>query len=141
MAYKILVVDDEEEMRNAVAQTLEFILKKNNVQIDEGENVAYLKEMMLNGEYNLTLTDNNMPDGNAMDALEELDRHSAIGGEEERRGGSKLPLIVMSERGGQDALDLAERVARLKNFDATYVRKPFGVRELTEALKHYGLVQ
>ncbi|MDP3881692.1 MAG: response regulator [Nanoarchaeota archaeon] len=132
--YKILLVDDEPDVRDAYAATLGFLLGKNNIQLEVGENVQFLRNQLLEGNYDLTFTDNNMPDGDAIDTLEELDQHPAI--RERMQGkGSKLPVLLAS--GLMDSI-ISGRAAKLENMAVTSLYKPTNLPDLRRVLHEYG---
>src|ERR1035438_10733950 len=77
MLGKILVVDDEEIIR----ESLSFILRKEGYEVDEAENGRVAQSKLLEGKYDIVVTDLEMPQMRGIELLEEikkLDIHTSI---------------------------------------------------------------
>ena len=77
MSGKILVVDDEEIIR----ESLSFILRKEGYEVDEAENGRVAQSKLLEGKYDIVVTDLEMPQMRGIELLEEikkLDIHTSI---------------------------------------------------------------
>lgn len=107
--YKILVVDDEDNIRNLVCK----YAKMSNLDADEAENGLICINKLKENDYDLVVMDIMMP---------ELDGFSAV---KELRKFSKVPVIMLSARN--------EEYDKLYGFDLgidDYVTKPFSPKEL-----------
>ena len=107
--YKILVIEDETNIRNF----METILESNNYQMISAENCAMGQTMLLSHNPDLVILDLGLPD---MDGLEFL-RFA--------RKDSTVPIIVLSAR-----TDEQDKVTALDLGANDYVTKPFGTAEL-----------
>jgi len=77
MSGKILVVDDEEIIR----ESLSFILRKEGYEVDEAENGKVAQGKLLEGKYDIVVTDLEMPQMRGVELLEEIkkmDIHTSI---------------------------------------------------------------
>ncbi len=68
MAEKILVVDDEEIIR----ESLSFVLKKEGYIVDEAENGKAAYDKILRDSFDLVITDIEMPGMKGIDLLAEI---------------------------------------------------------------------
>src|ERR1017187_612105 len=115
MLGKILVVDDEEIIR----ESLSFILRKEGYEVDEAENGRVAQSKLLEGKYDIVVTDLEMPQMRGIELLEEikkLDIHTSI--------------IIITAFG---SLDTA--ISALRAGASDYILKPIEFDELLIKLK------
>ena len=121
MATRILVVDDEAEVRAAVRRGLELMGYEIEVASDGLEGVNKVE----NWRPDVVLLDLAMPKMGDLSAIENI------------RGWSKVPIIVLSVMGEQ-----GDKVRALEAGADDYLTKPFGLPELHArirvALRHAG---
>ncbi len=111
---KILVVDDEELIRNVIKEYL--IL--DNYEVDEAENGLEATIKVKNNKYDLIIMDIMMPRMDGFTAVKEIKKNHNI------------PCIMLSAR--------SEEFDKLNGFDIgidDYVTKPFSPRELVARVK------
>ncbi|MCR4805431.1 MAG: response regulator transcription factor [Clostridia bacterium] len=106
---KILIVDDEQKIREVIREYAEF----NHYETGEAEDGMQAVNMCLNGDYDLVIMDIMMP---------KLDGYSAC---KEIKKDKDIPVIMLSARG--------EEYDKLFGFELgidDYVVKPFSPKEL-----------
>ena len=111
---KILIVDDEDKIRNVIKEYCET----NNYETEEAQNGQIALDKLLENHYDLLILDIMMPEMDGFTMLKELPK--------ERR----VPTIVLSARG--------EEYDKLTGFDLgidDYVTKPFSPKELMARVK------
>ena len=109
MTKKILVVDDEQSMRD----TLQIMLEKEGFSIDLAVNGLEALEKFKKGKYDLILTDLKMPEYNGIKLTEEITSQSDI------------PIIIMT------AYATKEEAIKALNLGASFfIEKPFKKPEL-----------
>ena len=111
----IVAIDNDE----VLLLMLKEMYAQEGIRCDICTDVAALMEMIRRKEYNLLLTDLNMPDINGFELLELL-RSSNVG------NSPKIPVVVTTASGSCDAEELLER-----GF-AGCLFKPFSISELLE---------
>ena len=107
---KILVVDDEEPIVDAIS----YNLKKEGLTVDTASDADECISRFLSGNPNLVILDVMLPSGSGLDLCRRLHRHNAA-----------LPVLLLTAR--------AAEADCLRGFDAgadDYVVKPFSMREL-----------
>lgn len=112
--YKILIVEDEENIRGLVAALVEA----NGYQAIEANNCATGKLMMTSYVPDLVILDLGLPDADGIELLTEI------------RKDSLTPVIVLSARS-----DEKEKVQALDLGANDYVTKPFGSAELVARIR------
>lgn len=115
MAEKILVVDDEKIIRESLA----FILRNENYNVDEAENGSDAYELILKNFYDLVITDLEMPGIKGIDLLEkikEINIHTSV--------------IIITAFGS-----LNTAISALRNGAADYILKPVEFDELLIKIK------
>jgi two-component system KDP operon response regulator KdpE len=121
VATRILVVDDEAEVRAAVRRGLELMGYEIEMASDGLEGVSKVESW----RPDLVLLDLAMPKMGGLSAIENI------------RGWSKVPIIVLSVMGEQ-----GDKVRALEAGADDYLTKPFGLAELHArirvALRHAG---
>lgn len=115
MAEKILVVDDEEIIRESVS----FILSKEGYEVTEAENGRVAHEKLLDGYYDLVITDLEMAQMNGLQLMEVISRFTVA-----------IPVIVVTAYG---SLDTAIKALRYGAYD--YILKPVEFEELIIKIK------
>lgn len=111
---KILVVDDEELIRDVIKEYLEA----NNYIVEEASNGVEALEKLENNKYDLLILDIMMKELDGFSMLDRLDKSKMI------------PTIVLSARG--------EEYDKLHGFDLgidDYLTKPFSPKELVARVK------
>jgi two-component system KDP operon response regulator KdpE len=114
MATRVLVVDDEAEVRNAVRRGLELMGYSIETASDGAEGVAKVETW----RPDVVLLDLAMPRMGGLRALEQI------------RNWSTLPIIVLSVMGEE-----ADKVRALDAGADDYLTKPFGVQELDARIR------
>jgi two-component system chemotaxis response regulator CheY len=114
---KVLVVDDSPTMRRIIVGQLN---QAGFTNVGEAENGQHGLEELEKGDYNLVLTDWNMP---GMDGLAFV---QAIRKKESLKG---LPILVVTTRNAKSDVVLA-----IKEGANNYVVKPFGPSALSEKI-------
>ncbi len=107
---KILVVDDEEPIVDAIS----YNLKKEGFAVDTAGDADECMSRYLSGAPDLVLLDVMLPSGSGLDLCQRLHKHNAA-----------LPVLLLTAR--------AAEADCLRGFDAgadDYVVKPFSMREL-----------
>ena len=105
MAARVLIVDDEDDLREALSD----VLVTHGFDVETGTTCA---DAVANADRaDLLLLDLGLPDGDAVEICAEL----AV----------RVPLIVISARG-----DAADRISALELGADDYLAKPFNAREL-----------
>jgi len=110
MSKNILVVDDEQIIR----ESLSYILKKENYNVDEAENGKAAYEKLLETNYDLVLTDLEMPEMNGTELLEKIRELSA-----------QTVTIVVTAYGS-----LETAISALRSGASDYILKPVEFDEL-----------
>ena len=113
--HEVIAVDNDE----VLLLMLKEMYAQEGIHCDTCTGAAELMEMIRRKEYNLLLTDLNMPDINGFELLELL-RSSNVG------NSPKIPVVVTTASGSCDAEELLER-----GF-AGCLFKPFSISELME---------
>ncbi|MDB1000424.1 ATP-binding protein [Phocaeicola vulgatus] len=111
----VVAIDNDE----VLLLMLKEMYAQEGIHCDTCTDTAELMEMIRRKEYNLLLTDLNMPDINGFELLELL-RSSNVGNSQ------TIPVVVATASGSCDAEELLER-----GF-AGYLFKPFSISELME---------
>ena len=112
--YKILVVDDEVNIRRVVREYAEF----EGYEVSEPENGMEAVEMVKNNDYDLIVMDIMMPKLDGFSTCKEIKKYKTI------------PVIMLSARG--------EEYDKLFGFELgidDYVVKPFSPKELMARIK------
>src|SRR3989339_1313674 len=112
---KILVVDDEEEIRDIISE----ILLKENYEIDVAVNGVDAIEKLHKKEYNLVLTDLKMPKIGGLEVIEEA-----------KLLYKDIVTIIMTAYG---TLESAVEALKLGAHD--YISKPFHTTTLVNVIK------
>ena len=111
---KILIIDDDEELCELVAEYLTV----EGFEIESVNDGATGLERALSGDYELAILDVMLPKMNGFDVLRAL------------RTQSKLPVLMLTARG-----DDMERIVGLEIGADDYLPKPFNPRELVARLR------
>ena len=116
---KILVVDDSSTMRRIIGNVI-MQLGFNKEDYDEAEDGVKAWKMLNEGQYDIILTDWNMPNMNGLELVKKI-----------RAEGShiKVPIIMITTEGGR-----GEVIAALRAGVNNYIVKPFPVETLKEKL-------
>ena len=112
MSKKILVVDDEPDIRSL----LEITLSRMQLDTEAAENVTSAKKLLQKSQYDLVLTDMNMPDGNGIDLVSYIQQHYP-----------QTPVAVITAYGSMEAA-----VSALKAGAFDFVSKPVDLARLRE---------
>jgi DNA-binding NtrC family response regulator len=119
MDEKILVVDNEEDIRNVVADTLETF----GFHTERADGVQRALELMKSDEYDIIVADKNMPD---------LDGSTEGGMSLLRYARKYLPMTEFIMMTGYATVETATEAMKLGAFD--YIAKPFSMSDLKEKI-------
>ncbi|MGG5252671.1 response regulator transcription factor [Neobacillus sp. SM06] len=111
---KILVVDDEKEMR----QLLKIYLQQENYQVEEAADGSEAYQKILKNDYDLMILDVMMP---LMDGWETIEQVRKV---------SDLPIILLTAKGA-----IEDKVQGLSTGADDYLVKPFDAAELIVRVK------
>lgn len=111
---RILVVDDEKPIRRLLRTTLEA----QDYEVLEAADLRGARAALASDKPDLMILDLGLPDGDGLELLRELRRHSA------------LPVLVLSSRDFE-----ASKVQALDEGADDYVSKPFGSEELMARIR------
>lgn len=108
---KILIVDDSSTMR----ESLKLVLVSQGHQVDSGSNgIEGLEKYKDNKDYDLIITDINMPEMNGLDFLANL-----------RKLTKEIPVIVLTTETEKEKIEIA------KSYKASaWIIKPFKPADL-----------
>lgn len=115
MSEKILVVDDEDIIR----ESLSYILKKENYEVEEAENGKAAYEKLKETSYDLVITDIEMPEMKGTQLLEEIKKMNL-----------HTTTIVITAYGS-----LETAIAALRSGASDYILKPVEFDELIIKVK------
>lgn len=112
---KILVVDDEQNMRTGLKDNLEF----EGYEVDTANDGNQGLKKILENSYNLIILDVMMPKISGFDVCKEI-----------RKAGITTPVILLTAKGEE-----IDKVVGLEIGADDYVTKPFSLRELLARIK------
>jgi DNA-binding response OmpR family regulator len=112
---KILVVDDEQNMRTGLKDNLEF----EGYEVDTANDGNQGLKKILENSYNLIILDVMMPKISGFDVCKEI-----------RKAGITTPVILLTAKGEE-----IDKVVGLEIGADDYVTKPFSLRELLARVK------
>lgn len=115
MAYKILVVDDEEIIR----QSLSFVLQKEGYEVDEAENGKAAYDKILENSFDVVITDLEMPGMKGIQLVEEIQKLNI-----------QTAVIIITAYGS-----LETAIAALRNGASDYILKPIEFDEILIKVK------
>jgi len=118
MIMRVLVIDDDEELRDLVARAL---IRDGHVVVTAGS-TQHARAQLIEHETDLIVLDLGLPDGSGKDLCQDL-----------RNEGSTTPVLVLT---AQNAV--ASRVACLDAGADDYLGKPFAVAELRARVRALG---
>lgn len=113
--YKILIVEDEPDMRLGLKDNLEF--EEYEVDVAENGKVGY--EKIINNKYDLILMDVMMPEMSGFEVCKQV-----------RKEGINVPIILLTAKGEE-----IDKVRGLEMGADDYITKPFSLRELLARVK------
>jgi two-component system OmpR family response regulator len=112
---RLLVVDDEPFLRDAVAASLAFL----GFQVTTADTGTEALRLARERPFDLAVLDVMLPDTNGFEVVRRL-----------RRDGSRLPVIFLTARDTQD-----DKVTGLTLGGDDYLTKPFGLEELAARIR------
>lgn len=112
---KILVVDDEQNMRTGLKDNLEF----EGYDVETANDGEQGLKKIFEGSYNLIILDVMMPKKSGFDVCKEV-----------RKAGMTTPIILLTAKGEE-----IDKVLGLEIGADDYVTKPFSLRELLARVK------
>lgn len=115
MAYKILVIDDEEIIR----ESLSFVLKKEGYLVEEAENGKVAYDKILASSFDVVITDLEMPGMKGIQLVEKLQKLNI-----------QTSIIIITAYG---SLDTA--ISALRNGASDYILKPIEFDEILIKIK------
>ncbi|MFA6978761.1 MAG: response regulator transcription factor [Ignavibacteriaceae bacterium] len=113
--YKILIVEDEPDMRLGLKDNLEF----DGYEVDSAENGKEGYEKITKNNYDLVLLDVMMPEMSGFEVCKQI-----------RKDGIKVPVILLTAKGEE-----IDKVRGLELGADDYITKPFSLRELLARVK------
>ena len=116
MAHKILVVDDEEIIR----ESLSFVLKKEGYLVEEAENGKVAYDKMVASFFDVVITDLEMPGMKGIQLVEEIQKLNI-----------QTSIIIITAYG---SLDTA--ISALRNGASDYILKPIEFDEILIKIKN-----
>jgi two-component system response regulator AtoC len=116
---KVLIVDDESELRKAVASVITSSVPEYEFQIHEEDNGLGAAGKVKSEDFDLVLMDVRMPEMDGLEALEKIKEHS-----------SKTFVLIMTAHSN---LEDAVKAIKLGAYD--YVEKPVQPDKLSEMIK------
>lgn len=111
---RVLVVDDDEEMRSLLRLSLEF----DGHHVTERDRGTDVLETLREATFDLIILDNKMPGLNGLDLLPIL-----------RREFPQVPVVLVTAFGGRQVASSALRLGA-----ASYLEKPFRLGQLRDAI-------
>ncbi len=120
MAYEVLVVEDSAAMRSFIASTVEEI---EGVMVTEAESGFQALKELPRGNFDLIITDINMPDINGLELIRFIRENESY---------KETPLIIVSTESSQ-----RDRERGLALGANAYLVKPFTPAVLKEAVNRY----
>jgi len=111
---RVLVVDDDEEMRSLLRRTLEF----DGYHVTERDRATHVLQTLREAPFDLIILDKEMPGLNGLDLLPML-----------RREFPQVPVLFVTAFGGRQIAASALRLGA-----ASYLEKPFRLRQLFDAI-------
>jgi len=115
MSEKILVVDDEQIIR----ESLSYILSKEKYEVNEASNGIIAYELLKNTSYDLVITDLEMPEMKGIELLGEIKKMNL-----------QTNIIVITAYGSMETA-----IAALRNGASDYILKPVEFEELLIKVK------
>lgn len=115
MAHKILVVDDEEIIR----ESLSFVLKKEGYEVEEAENGKVAYDKIVESVFDVVITDLEMPGMKGIQLVEEIQKLNI-----------QTSIIIITAYG---SLDTA--ISALRNGASDYILKPIEFDEILIKIK------
>ncbi len=112
---RLLVVDDEPFLRDAVAASLRFL----GFEVTDAENGTEALRLARGGRFDLVVLDVMLPDVDGFEVVRRL-----------RRDGSRVPVIFLTARDTQE-----DKVTGLTIGGDDYLTKPFGLEELAARIR------
>lgn len=113
--YKVLIVEDEPNMRLGLKDNLEF----DGYEVDLAEDGEEGMDKILDGNYNLVLLDVMLPKISGFDVCRSV-----------RKSGNNTPIILLTAKGEE-----IDKVRGLELGADDYITKPFSLRELLARIK------
>ncbi len=113
--YKILIVEDEPDMRLGLKDNLEF----DGYEVDSAENGKEGYAKITSNNYDLVLLDVMMPEMSGFEVCKQI-----------RKEGIKVPVILLTAKGEE-----IDKVRGLELGADDYITKPFSLRELLARVK------
>jgi DNA-binding NtrC family response regulator len=113
-AARVLVVDDDDEMRILLRRTLEF----DGYQVTERDRGTHVLEALRGAPFDLIILDKEMPGLTGLDLLPIL-----------RREFPQVPVVLVTAFGGRQIAASALRLGA-----ASYLEKPFRLAQLRDVI-------
>ena len=116
----VLVVDDDEEMRNLLKDVLNDALRPGGVRLIEASSGERAMAIAMTERFDLVVLDKELPGMNGLDLLEIFHRRIP-----------EVPVILITAFGGSSVADKAFRYGAKR-----YLEKPFPLHELLAAVRN-----
>lgn len=112
MTHKVLIVDDEPDIR----ELLEITLGRMSLRTDTAANLSAARELLASDSFDLCLTDMRLPDGNGIELVEYIQQHH-----------NQIPVAVITAHGSTET---AIKALKAGAFD--FVSKPVDLQKLRD---------
>jgi len=112
---RVLLLEDD----FLISKTLKMSLSYQGFQLTVATTLAAAEQLYANQEFDLIIMDVNLPDGDSFSLCQKI-----------RSQNSKIPILMLTAR-----IDEESAVRAMSGGADDYVRKPFGVQELTLRMK------
>ncbi len=119
MSKRVLVADDSSTMRKIIVRSLLAVGVEDTTEAADGTEAVNLFKP---GEFDLVLTDWNMPGKNGLEVVEDI-----------RKQDANIPIIMVTTEAEKDRV-----VQAIKAGVSDYLVKPFSADTLREKLEKHG---
>lgn len=116
---KVLIVDDEAELRSSVASILTGTIPETQFLIQDADNGRKALDMVKSEDFDLVLMDVRMPEMDGLDALTAIKQHDP-----------RTFVVIMTAHS-----NLQDAVEAIKNGAYDYIEKPVQPEKLTELIQ------
>ena len=142
---RVLIVDDETALVDLIHEVVEGL----NCTVSVAKTVAAAKKLLVNGSFELMLTDVNLPDGDGLSLLSTLHRHQPTASAIVITGTPSVAGAIRAIRGGAvdflpkpfDNNHLIERLRRALDHQSGLARQEKRLNRLRDAVKRLGIAR
>ena len=119
MSTRVLVADDSSTMRKIILRSLQAVGVPTATEAADGDEAV---KLFKSGEFDIVLTDWNMPGKNGLEVIQEI-----------RKMDAKVPIIMVTTEG-----EKARVMEAIQAGVSDYLVKPFTAETLREKLEKHG---